>query len=70
MAPLQWYKRLRRQGKELKRHYTSAGWRGVIKVYGWKLILVVVIVYLVRDTILYILIPLLVGQTLWRALFG
>ena len=36
------------------------GWRGLVKRRGWKLVLFVVAFYLIRDIIVYILIPLAV----------
>lgn len=36
----------------------AVGWRGLFRKRGWKLVAVVVAYYLVRDTLLYIIIPL------------
>ena len=35
----------------------EAGWNGLLKRYGWKLFAGFIVFYLVRDTILYILLP-------------
>ena len=37
------------------------GWKGLLRRRGWKFVAVVVAYYLVRDTILYILIPLAIA---------
>lgn len=42
------------------------GWAGLLKKRGWKLVAIVVLYYLVRDTVLYILIPLAVAAGLFR----
>ena len=36
------------------------GWKGLLKRRGWKLVLIVVVFYVVRDVILYVLIPIAV----------
>jgi hypothetical protein len=36
------------------------GWKGFVKQYGWKVLVGIVLFYLIRDTILYIIIPYLV----------
>ena len=42
--------------------YRKGGFRGVVKKGGWKLLFYFFIFYLIRDTILYILIPYVVGK--------
>ena len=42
--------------------YRKDGFRGVVKRGGWKLLFYFFIFYLIRDTILYILIPYVVGK--------
>lgn len=37
------------------------GWKGLLRKRGWRLVALVVVYYLVRDTILYILIPLAIA---------
>ena len=36
------------------------GWKGLLRRRGWKLVLIVVVFYVVRDVILYVLIPIAV----------
>ena len=45
--------------------YKKEGFKGVIKKGGWKLLLYFFLFYLIRDSILYILIPYLV----WKGIF-
>ena len=45
--------------------YRKEGFRGVVKKGGWKLLFYFFIFYLIRDTILYILIPYLVGKEIF-----
>ena len=42
--------------------YKNDGFKGLVKKGGWKLLCYFFIFYLIRDTILYILIPYLVWQ--------
>ncbi len=42
--------------------YREEGWRAVVKKGGWKLIIIVVLFYLVRDGILYLLVPYLIAR--------
>ena len=42
--------------------YKNDGFKGLVKKGGWKLLFYFFIFYLIRDTILYILIPYLVWQ--------
>jgi len=37
------------------------GWKGLLRKRGWRLVALVVVYYLVRDTILYVLIPLAIA---------
>lgn len=50
-----WFKTMKRVRKE-------SGWRGLFDRYGWRLVVGFILFYLVRDTILYILIPYLIVQ--------
>ena len=54
-----WVRRLRDDRREL-------GWRGLAKKHGWKPIILFVLFYLVRDVILYVLIPLAIWAGLFR----
>jgi len=44
---------------------TCARFRFLFKKHGWKLVWGFFIYYLIRDTILYIIIPYLVAKKLW-----
>jgi hypothetical protein len=44
--------------RELRDERRARGWRGLFRHRGWKLVAVVVAYYLVRDVLLYIVIPL------------
>lgn len=45
--------------------YRQEGFKGVIKKGGWKLLAAFFLFYLIRDSILYLLIPFLVAKGLW-----
>lgn len=47
--------------------YREEGWRAVVKKGGWKLIIGIILFYLVRDSILYLLIPYLIARGLLSA---
>jgi hypothetical protein len=36
------------------------GWKGFVKQHGWKVFIGIIIFYLIRDTLIYIIIPFLV----------
>ncbi len=36
----------------------------LVKRYGWKLVVAIVVYYLIRDTVLYIIIPYLIARKL------
>ena len=40
--------------------YKEDGFKGVLKVGGWRVITYFVLFYLIRDTILYIIVPFLI----------
>jgi hypothetical protein len=44
--------------RTLREEMRAVGWRGLVRKRGWKLVAVVVAYYLVRDVVLYIVIPL------------
>ena len=46
--------------KEYTKIYKEDGFKGVLKVGGWRVITYFVLFYLIRDTILYIIIPYLI----------
>lgn len=52
--------------RTLRDERRAVGWRGLVRKRGWKLVAVFVAFYLVRDVLLYILIPLGVAAGLTR----
>ena len=46
--------------RTLRKERIDYGWKGLVEIRGWKLVALFVLAYLVRDTVLYILIPLAV----------
>ncbi len=50
-SPLKYIRRLRDDRRSL-------GWRGLLRKHGWKPFAIFFIFYLVRDIILYVVIPL------------
>ncbi|HEX9631996.1 MAG TPA: hypothetical protein VGA02_05985 [Gemmatimonadales bacterium] len=52
--------------KILRDERRALGWRGLFRKRGWKLVAVFVAYYLVRDVLLYILIPLGVAAGITR----
>jgi hypothetical protein len=65
-----WYKRLGEHKRAVVAEFKANGFKGVVRAYGWKLLLAVFLFYLIRDTILYIIIPLLAGRAIWQSLTG
>ena len=53
------------KGKEYRQVFKEQGFKGLVKKYGWKLVLAVFMCYLIRDSILYILIPYLIAKGLF-----
>lgn len=45
--------------------FRASGFRGLLKVYGWKLFAAFVLFYLVRDVTLYIVVPYLAARGIW-----
>jgi hypothetical protein len=52
--------------RSLRDERRRLGWKGLLKHRGWKFVALVVIVYLVRDVVLYVLVPLAIAAGLWR----
>ncbi len=50
--------RLIRVLKTLRTERRTLGWRGLFRRRGWTLVAVVVAYYLIRDIVLYVVIPL------------
>jgi len=46
--------------KKYTKIYKEDGFKGVLKVGGWRVIAYFVLFYLIRDTILYIIVPYLI----------
>ena len=42
------------------------GWKGLLKHRGWTFVVLFVLAYLVRDLVLYVLVPLAIAAGLWR----
>jgi hypothetical protein len=57
MSILAHYRRLRDERRQL-------GWKGLLRRRGWVLVLLVVLGYLIRDLVLYVLVPLAVAAGL------
>lgn len=55
----------REKGREYRAVFKKDGMKGLIKRYGWKLVVAVFMYYLIRDSILYILIPYLIAKGLF-----
>ena len=45
-------------------YFRKNGFKKTLKKLGWKMILLIVLYYLIRDSILYIIIPYFVGKEL------
>lgn len=52
--------------RALREERRRLGWKGLVRKRGWTLVVVVVLVYLVRDLVLYVLLPLAIAAKLWR----
>ncbi|MDH5588618.1 MAG: hypothetical protein OEZ65_13925 [Gemmatimonadota bacterium] len=50
--------RIRQWRDDLRADWREGGWRKVLKERGWRLLVLFIVFYLVRDVILYVLIPL------------
>jgi hypothetical protein len=56
MPNLRWLRMLREERRAL-------GWKGLLKKRGWSLVVIVIVFYLIRDVILYVLVP--AGVVAW-----
>ncbi len=52
--------------RTLKEERRTLGWKGLFRKRGWKLVALIVAFYLVRDTIIYIIIPLVIASRIAR----
>ncbi|MDO8666550.1 MAG: hypothetical protein Q7J79_08050 [Gemmatimonadales bacterium] len=58
VEPLRWDRLLvPRWLKALRDERRALGWKGLLRKRGWRLVAAVIVFYLVRDIILYLLIP-------------
>ena len=48
--------------QQLREKIKKEGFRKVLKGMGWKVIAAVIVFYLIRDTVLYIIIPILIAR--------
>ncbi len=48
--------------KEWMALWKKVGFRGFIKEKGWKVVVLVILFYLIRDSILYIILPILAAK--------
>ena len=55
----------RRRGQRIPQGFQEQGFKGLVKKYGWRVVLAVFMYYLIRDSILYILIPYLIAKGLF-----
>ena len=51
--------------QECRQTFKEGGFRAVFRRYGWKIFAVFFMYYLIRDLILYVLIPLLLAKYFW-----
>ena len=59
MGPLAYLRAVREERRQL-------GWRGLLRKRGWRFVLIVVLLYLVRDLLLYVVVPLAVAAGIWH----
>ena len=50
-------KRIRTFVRTLREERRALGWKGLVRKRGWKLVVLFILLYLVRDVVLYIVIP-------------
>lgn len=58
--------RLTRFLRTLRDERRALGWGGLVRKRGWKLVAAIVVYYLVRDALLYIVLPLAVAAGFTR----
>ena len=52
--------------RTLRDERRALGWKGLFRKRGWKLVALVVVYYLIRDVLLYLVLPLGVAAGLLR----
>ena len=50
---------------ELRQEWKKTGFRGCLKRYGWKFVAAFFVCYLVRDVLLYLLLPYLMARKIF-----
>ncbi len=50
-------KRIRTFVRTLREERRALGWKGLVRKRGWKLVVLFIVFYMVRDVVLYIVIP-------------
>lgn len=59
------WKKIRTLLSEVRITFRAGGVRGVLQKFGWKILAAFFLYYLIRDSILYILIPYLIAKNLF-----
>ena len=54
--------KIKRLTTDMKATFKEGGFKGVWKRYGWKVVVGIFVYYLVRDSVLYILIPWMIAK--------
>lgn len=57
--------KLRGQFAEGRALWREAGFKGVVRKYGWKFFALFFVYYLIRDLTIYILVPYLIAQKIF-----
>lgn len=52
--------------RSLRQERQALGWRGLVRKRGWVFVALILLLYLVRDLVLFVLIPLAVAAGLSR----
>ena len=47
---------------EGRKTFMESGFKGLVRRYGWKVLALVLVYYLVRDTLLYLILPYLIAR--------
>ena len=53
---------IREIANEARGTYKVSGFKGLLARYGWKMVGLIVVYYLVRDTLLYLVLPYLIAR--------
>lgn len=52
--------------RTLRDERRALGWTGLVKKRGWTFVALFILAYLVRDLVLYVLVPFAIAAGLWR----